>query len=196
MHTKALKYLLLALTGLVLSPTIWADVPPILVAPCISCHGPGGSSMGPATPSIAAMDKDLFVEMMEEYQEEEKGKGPSTIMGRIAKAYSEKDFEVMAKYFANQELIRRHQITDPLKVKKGARFHKKYCEKCHEDGGREGESGILAGQWMPYLQFSLADFHAGKREMGKKMRRRLKKMVKKHGKDSLEDIVHFYGSKR
>jgi sulfide dehydrogenase cytochrome subunit len=195
MHVKALKYLFMALTGLVAlsPPTIWADVPPLVVAPCISCHGPGGSSVGPATPSIAGMDNEVFVEMMEEYKE---GGGSPTIMGRIAKGYSADDFNVMANYFTNQRRVNHPQVWEADKANRGAKRHKKYCEKCHEENGRESESSILAGQWMPYLQFSLADFKSGKREMGKKMKKRLKKMVRKYGEDSLDDIVHFYGSQK
>ena len=55
-------------------------------------------------------------------------------------------------------------------------------------------SAILAGQWMPYLQFSLADFHAGVRDMPRKMEKRMKKMLKKEGEESLDELVHFYGS--
>ncbi|OQY44240.1 MAG: hypothetical protein B6247_30520 [Candidatus Parabeggiatoa sp. nov. 2] len=47
---------------------------------------------------------------------------------------------------------------------------------------------------MPYLQFSLADFHSGVRDMSKKMKKRMRKMVRAKGEKSLDDIVHFYGS--
>ena len=188
-----LKYLFVALAGLALSSIVWADMPPMIVTSCLTCHGPGGSSVGPATPSIAAMDKEIFVEMMEEYQT---NTIPSTIMNRIVKGYVAKDFEIMANYFAKQKITRYPQVTEPTKVAKGAKLHKKYCEKCHEENGYDNESAILAGQWMPYLQFSLDDFHSGKREMSKKMKKRLRKMLKKHGEDSLENIIHFYGSQK
>jgi sulfide dehydrogenase cytochrome subunit len=165
----------------------------LLVGNCEGCHGPNGASLGPAVPTIAGMKVKTFIEAMEEYQQE---KRPSTIMDRIAKGYNSTDFQKMAKYFAQKTFVRYPQTVDPQKVARGSELHYNYCEKCHEDGGYTDEegSGILAGQWMPYLQFSLVDFHTGVRDMPRKMKKRLQKMVKRHGERSLDDIVHFYGS--
>jgi sulfide dehydrogenase cytochrome subunit len=189
--------ILLLVSGLLFTTAIWAstdNLPLMLVNDCIVCHGFQGSSLGPATPSIAGMDKEDFVETMETYKKDEI---PSTIMGRIAKGYTRADFQVMAKYFSKQELIRYRQEVNTDKARQGAVLHKEFCEKCHKNNGYSfGDEGasILAGQWMPYLRFNLTDFHANMREMPKKMKNRMEKMVKIHGKESLEVIIHFYGS--
>jgi sulfide dehydrogenase cytochrome subunit len=183
------------LSGLVFSMTSYAAEanPPLVASTCVGCHGTGGSSVGPATPTIAGISADTFVEAMQAYQKDER---PSTIMGRIAKGYTEKELKVMADYFSQQNFVRYAQEVDAEKVKRGAKLHDEYCEKCHEEQGYVDEDGsaILAGQWLPYLQFSLADFHGGERDMSKKMRKRMEKMVKKQGEGSLEDIAHFYAS--
>ena len=195
MHYKIIRYALLLASGLLLYTTTWADDGSLsmLVSPCFGCHGSNGSSVGIATPTIAGLEDDTFVEIMEEYKYDER---PSTIMGRIAKGYTDEDFSQMAEYFGRQPFVRYRQAVDANKVKRGARLHDKYCEKCHDDGGYEDEhgSGIIAGQWMPYLQFSLADFQARVRNQPRKMKRRLRKMVQAYGEGSLDDIVHFYGS--
>jgi sulfide dehydrogenase cytochrome subunit len=195
MTYKISKYALLLASGLMLGTSAWADdwSLSLLVGNCISCHGPEGSSLGPATPTIAGMHEETFVDSMEEYKN---GERPSTIMERIAKGYTEEDFQRMADYFAKQTFVRHPQTVDDAKAKNGMELHEKYCEKCHKDGGYTDDEGssILAGQWMPYLQFSLADFHSGDREMSKKMKKRMQKMVRAKGKKSLDDIVHFYGS--
>jgi sulfide dehydrogenase cytochrome subunit len=183
------------LSGLVFSMASYAAEtnPPLVASTCVGCHGTGGSSMGPATPTIAGISAETFMEAMQAYQADER---PSTIMGRIAKGYTEEELKVMADYFAQQSFVRYTQEIDAEKAKKGAKLHDKYCEKCHVDQGFTDEDGsaILAGQWLPYLQFSLADFHGGERDMSKKMKKRMGKMVEKQGEESLEDIAHFYAS--
>jgi sulfide dehydrogenase cytochrome subunit len=197
MIDKTPKYALILVSGLMLNSTAWATRDggsvTMLVGNCIACHGPEGSSLGPATPTISGSDDETFLETMKGYKNDER---PSSIMGRIAKGYDEADFEQMAKYFSKQPFVRQKQKFVPEQAQRGQEYHDKYCHKCHEENGYVDEDGsaILAGQWMPYLQFSLTDFHAGTREMSKKMKKRLKKMVKREGEGSLNDIVHFYGS--
>ena len=202
MYFKTLKFVTLT-AGLIVSPLALAggDAPSLLVGTCISCHGPAGSSVGPANPSIAGiMDTEDFVSSMQDYKNDAV---PSTIMGRIARGYSDADFKAMAEYFGGQELVRPTQEFDAKKAKKGKKIHNKYCEKkCHEDNGYDNKKGVLAGQWMPYLEYALADFHDGSRKTAKerekagdgKMEKKMKKMLDKEGKAGLESLVHFYGS--
>lgn len=193
MTLRVAKYALLV-SGLTLSGSLFAgEMPPMLAQTCVGCHGPNGSSVGPATPSIAGTEEETFVEAMRAYQKDER---PSTIMGRIAKGYTDQELEIMANYFSSQEFVRYPQETDATKVNRGKALHDEYCDKCHEDNGFKDEDGssILAGQWLPYLQFSLADYHSSQREPTKKMGKRLSKMVKEAGEGSLDDIAHFYAS--
>jgi sulfide dehydrogenase cytochrome subunit len=167
----------------------------MLANTCVGCHGQGGSSLGPATPTIAGMAVDTFTDTMKAYRE---GKRPSTVMGRLAKGYTDEDIAEMANYFTAQKFVRVAQKTDADKAKTGKKLHKDNCEKCHEDGGFKDEDGssILAGQWLPYLQFQLADFNAKKREMPEKMSKRLNAMVKDHGDKALDEVAHFYASQQ
>ncbi|MDM8567316.1 cytochrome c4 [Candidatus Halobeggiatoa sp. HSG11] len=201
MHSKTFKYVALT-AGLMVSPLALAagDAPSLLVGTCISCHGTSAST-GPATPSIGGiMENDDFVTSMQDYRDD---KVPSTIMGRIARGYSDDDFKAMAEYYGSQKFERPTQTFDKKKAKKGKKIHNKYCEKkCHEDDGYNNKKGVLAGQWMPYLEYTLADFHDGLRKTGKerkkagdgKMEKKMKKMLDKEGKEGLENLVHFYGS--
>ncbi|MDM8560735.1 c-type cytochrome [Candidatus Parabeggiatoa sp. HSG14] len=200
MTYKTTKYAVLLASGLMINTATWADESAdwslsMLVGNCIACHGPEGSSVGPATPTIAEMDEETFVEIMEAYKKDE---FPSTIMGRIARGYDKNDFEAMAKYFAKQTFVRHEQISkvDKKKAKKGKKIHKKFCEKCHEDYGFTVDDGatILAGQWMPYLQYTFADYVAGTRDMPKGMKKRWKKMMKRKGEKRIELITYFYAT--
>ena len=162
---------------------------------CAGCHGTNGSSHGPATPSLAGMTKDTLVDAMKAYKD---GTRPSTIMGRIAKGYADADFEAMGDFFSKQTLTVPTQTVDADKAASGKKLHKKYCEKCHVEGGTVDEdgSGFLAGQWMPYLHYSIEDFHSGKRDMPKKMKKKMEKMTKKHGDGAMSDLLNYYGSRK
>jgi sulfide dehydrogenase cytochrome subunit len=148
--------------------------------------------VGPSSPHIAGLDEEYFFDTMKAYQNNERN---STIMNRLARGYSDGEIKSMAKWFSEQKLRTTAQSIDTAKAEKGAELHDKYCEKCHEDKGRDSaDAGVLAGQWMPYLEYSLQDYHNGRREMTKKMKKKLDSMVKKEGDQSIEDIIHFYGS--
>jgi sulfide dehydrogenase cytochrome subunit len=167
----------------------------MLANTCAGCHGPDGSSTGPATPSIAGVSEEYMIEIMEDYA---KDKYASTIMGRIAKGYTEEEIKAMAKFFAGKKMKTIDQKANSTMATKGKRLHDKYCEKCHEDGGRsaEDDAGILAGQMMPYLANTMEDFHAGTREMPKKMAKKMKSMYKKAGDEGVEALVNYYGSQQ
>ncbi|MEJ2592096.1 MAG: cytochrome c [Candidatus Thiodiazotropha sp.] len=166
----------------------------MLAYTCAGCHGTDGSSVGPSSPHIAGMNPEYFVDSMKAYRSDERN---PTIMNRIAKGYTDEQIDAMAEFFAKQKAQLANQEFDPGKAKQGAELHETYCEKCHEDGGREAsDGGTLAGQWKPYLEYSMADFRSGHREMTKKMRRKLEKMEKEHGAESIDAVINFYSSQK
>lgn len=118
---------------------------------------------------------------------------PATIMGRIAKGYTDEEIGAMAEFFTRKTFMRATQDTDGGMAGKGKSIHKEACEKCHEDGGRKGDgSGILAGQWMPYLKNAMMDFTEGHRGMPKKMRSKIKDL----SAADFEALIQYYGSQK
>ncbi len=191
---KTIVYATLAWGALASAPVLSGDGPTaeMLAYTCAGCHGTDGSSVGPATPSIAGTDAAVFTEAMMSYK---KGERPSTIMTRIAKGYSDAEINQMAEFFAAQKLTRYPQTVDAAKAAKGKALHEEYCEKCHEDGGRNPKDvGVLAGQWMPYLEIAMQECAAGDREQTKKMKSKVEALIKDHGKESIQDIIQYYGS--
>jgi len=165
----------------------------MLANTCAGCHGTFGSSVGPASPTIAGMSSDYFIETMLAYKKVQR---PATIMTRIAKGYTEQEIQLMAGYFSKQNIIRFDQTYDAKKARRGKKLHKKYCNKCHEEGGgyADDDAGILAGQWAPFLQFTLTDFLTGERAMGPKKRQQLEKLIKQQGNPGVEQLIQFYAS--
>jgi sulfide dehydrogenase cytochrome subunit len=189
----------------------------MLADTCAGCHGTDGASVGPASPTIAATYPEYFVEVMQGFRD---GKVYSTIMGRIAKGYSDEELKLMAAYFADKPFQAADQPFDEKLAAKGAKLHDKFCEKCHSDGGKivKGEAGdkgkgkgkeeededegggeeyyLLAGQWTPYLHYTMEDFLADRREMPKKMKSKLKDLMTKEGDAGLPAIFAFYASQK
>ncbi len=188
---------LLVLGGLSVSGNSMAGTPSALdlANTCAGCHGVDGSSKGPAIPSIAGVSPDYFKDAMMDYKA---GDGrASTIMTRIAKGYTEEEIGLMAGYFYKQKMIPADQKFDAKQAKAGAKLHKKYCEKCHEDGGKsaEDDAGVLAGQWTAYLHYAMDDFISGRRDMPKKMKKKVQKLQKKDAK-GMEKLLNYYGSQK
>jgi len=162
---------------------------------CAGCHGTNGISTGPAAPTISGLSNDYFVEVMQGFAN---GEIPSTIMGRIAKGYSEGEIKQLAKYYVAKPFMKAKQDFDPKLVKKGGKLHDKYCEKCHAEGGQsaEDDAGVLAGQWAPYLIYQFEDFNAGHRDAPKKMKKKMKKMMSKEGKAAIDSLIAYYASQQ
>lgn len=184
---------------------------------CLGCHGPGGISAGPATPTISGMSEIYIIGAMLAYKydnEEDKIDGiiesdadfedveyfarTSTVMNRIAKGYSESEIKTIAKHFANLPFETANQSADTSQAKSGAKLHEAHCEKCHEDGGSsaEDDAGVLAGQWVPYLEYTMADFASGDRDMPKKMKKQMEEAHTASGDDAVRDLIQFYANQK
>jgi sulfide dehydrogenase cytochrome subunit len=64
---------------------------------CYVCHGPAGRS-APPIPSIARLPADVLRSRMTEFKT---GQLPSTVMGRIAKGYSDEQIAAISDYLAS-----------------------------------------------------------------------------------------------
>lgn len=193
MKYRTIVQTMLALSGVALGAAANAATPSgeMLGNTCAGCHGTDGISTGPAIPTIGGLSNDYLVDAMMEYKTGERG---STIMTRIAKGYTDDEIKAMSKFFSGKPYVGNKQKVSAKMAKTGAKLHKKYCEKCHEDGGTsaEDDAGVLAGQWKPYLQYTMEDFHSGARTMPKKMKKKMKAMMDKHGAKGEQALLDYY----
>lgn len=157
---------------------------------CMACHGTRGASTEQAVPIIGGQN-DVFIGLsMNAYRD---GSRPSTIMERIAKAYSPREIDALAAYFSAQPFRRPAQDTDPEKVAQGQAIHAKKCKKCHLHDGRdtsEADSPLLAGQKLEYLKRNMAEIIAGNRSVESKMDAALKEL----SREEIEATLHFYAA--
>ena len=184
---------------------------------CLGCHGPSGNSLGPATPTISGMSELYIIGAMLAYKygdDEDKVEEiieadedlidveyfarTSTVMGRIAQGYTEAEIKLIAKHFANLPFEPAKQSANAEQAATGAKLHEAHCEKCHEDGGSsaEDDAGVLAGQWVPYLKFTMNDFASGDRDMPKKMKKQMEEAHEAAGDDAMRDLIQFYANQK
>ena len=70
----------------------------LLALSCAGCHGPDGQSPGPI-PSLKGQSEAAIAAALRDFRA---GRRPSTVMGRIAKGYSDAEIEAVAHQIAAQ----------------------------------------------------------------------------------------------
>jgi sulfide dehydrogenase cytochrome subunit len=161
----------------------------MLANACAGCHGTLGGSAGPSMPSLANQSKEAIVEAMRKFKS---GERPSTVMGRLAKGYTDADFVAMGEFFSKQKLHATSQSLDGAKVARGAALQEQNCGRCHLDDGKEGkdDTPVMASQWLPYLQMQMQMYLSGQRKMPEKMEEKVKPL----SRDDIDALLHFYAS--
>lgn len=181
----------LAACALAISAGAYAAPPSaaMLSNACAGCHGTNGGSAGPAMPSLAGQSKEAIVEALKKFKS---GERPSSIMGRLAKGYTDADFAAMGDFFSAQKIHVTQQPLDKARVAKGAALQEANCSRCHIEDGREGkdDTPVMASQWLPYMQMQMALYLNGTRKMPEKMQEKVKPL----SVDELESLLHFYAS--
>jgi sulfide dehydrogenase cytochrome subunit len=131
----------------------------LLGSGCTGCHGEGGTSVGPAIPSIAGLDRIYFARVMLQFKNKER---PATIMDRIASGYTDSELREMAKYFGGLPWRSSFSGAAPADPDGARRLHDSACEECHEQLGRhqDRDTPRIAGQVPEYLYLSLLQYRA------------------------------------
>ena len=70
--------------------------PQLLALSCAGCHGPGGHSPG-TVPSIDGRSAPAIAEALRSFRA---GQPSSTVMGRVAKGYSDAEIDALAREIA------------------------------------------------------------------------------------------------
>jgi len=163
--------------------------PEMISFACAGCHGTNGGSAGLTMPSLASQSKTAIVDAMKKFKS---GERPSTVMGRLAKGYTDADFDAMAGFFSKQKVHFTSQMVDKTKAAKGADLQEANCSRCHLEDGKEGkdDTPTMASQWLPYLQMQMDLYQSGKRKMPEKMAEKVKPL----SKEDLDALLHFYAS--
>lgn len=190
--------------GLLLGTPVHAEVSlaAMLANNCAGCHGTNGVSSGPAIPTIAGLSAPYLVTIMAEYKQDRR---PSTVMGRIAKGYTEQEIASLAAFFAQQTwqsakvdpLLAEQAPIDRNLSQKGSKLARVgKCVLCHKNNGvtSDGKTPRLAGQWLDYLVIKMRDLKNAKLNVPQPPE--MQKAIDKLSLEELEAIAHFYASQK
>lgn len=165
----------------------------VLTNTCAGCHGTHGASAG-AAPVIAGLNEGYFYETMKNYAE---NKRYSTIMGRIARGYTDEELKLISGHFANLPWVSAEQEIDAAMASKGEALHnEKGCVGCH---GAEGVSAMpnvprVAGQYAEYMVTTMKQY-ADPALPIPAAAMPMRGMLSGLSDDELMALAHYYGSK-
>jgi sulfide dehydrogenase cytochrome subunit len=206
MKRKSLNLVPLCMGALLSGPVILdaaaADIA-TLTGPCEDCHGKDGASQEPKIPSIGGYSATYITDSLASYRDKTRAcadvkypagahKGDTTNMCEVAKKLSDEESGLVADHYAGKPFVRAKQSFDAELAKHGKGIHDLECKKCHEDGGSspDDDAGILAGQWMPYLEDQFKEYASGKRPLPEKMQPKFEKL----SEDDIKALINYYGS--
>lgn len=183
---------LFAVLFIALPQMAFAGDAPEFMNQCFDCHGAKGISEHSEVPTIAGASAYFIESSLFAYKDDVRPavkskfyygdtKRAETDMKTIVNKLTEDQIKQAAAYLEKQTFVPAKQPFSEQLAAAGKKVHSVRCEKCHGDGGSsiDDDSGILAGQWTPYLKASMEHFKSGTREMDKKMKQKV---------DDLSDI--------
>ena len=176
-----------------------------IVETCNSCHGDDGVSQWTDVPTIAGMPEFVHADALFFYRdrdrpcvESEYRQGdtsrPATTMCDVVADLDDAMLEDLAAYYFELPFVAAQQEFDAGLAAAGKAVHEAQCGKCHSDGGSnpDDEAGILAGQWMGYLENAFKQYASGERDQPKQMKEKLDAL----SADDITALVHFYASQQ
>lgn len=127
-------------------------------AACAGCHGDGGVSANPATPSIAGQDAQYFAAALRAYKD---GSRTDPTMKAPAAALDEIAIKDLAAFYASQP-PQAPKVRKPLTTAEWAQR----CDRCHGINGNSTDprSPALAAQKADYLEQVLHAYRKGTRK--------------------------------
>jgi len=194
----------LIVTGLLLAFSLGSAyaAAPAAAKQCEACHGTNGVTTDKHIPVLAGMSAFYLDGEIQAYKKglrpcpktkfPNDSKKPATDMCDIAKKLSAADVTAVDKFFESQKFVAPDQQFDAAAAAKGKVIHNTECELCHTDGGSEAmdDAGILAGQWIPYLQETFKEYQSGKRTAPEKMKPKIMALKP----DQVNALIQFYAS--
>ena len=127
-------------------------------AACSGCHGDGGVSGNPATPSLAGQDAQYFAAAMRAYKD---GTRSDPMMKAPAASVDDNAIKNLAAYYANQQ-PKQPLVKKPLTTAELAQR----CDRCHGVNGNSTDprSPALAAQRADYLEQAMRAYQKGERK--------------------------------
>ncbi len=128
------------------------------LAACAKCHGEGGISTTPITPSLAGQDATYALDALRAYKD---GTRDDDTMSPKAKKLDDVEMKSFAAYFAGLD-PKPVNIPKPLSPDEWA----EKCDRCHGVNGNSTRPEVpaLAAQRQDYLESALRKYQSGARK--------------------------------
>lgn len=165
---------------------------PALAPMCFGCHGPNGTSVSPAIPSLAGQNEPYLLKRLIELKTQPT---PSETMRGVTHDISEEELKRLANFFARQPYVRNEQPVDRVRAARGRDTYNRVCSVCHTEEGRAtayGEDPLLAGQSVDYLLNELDHILSRKREVDSMKSGTLATVPR----EQIVDAIHFFAGQR
>lgn len=202
---KRLISIAISLTlGLFASASAVADLGAI-VENCNGCHGNDGVSQWTDVPTIAGVPEFVHSDALYLYRDEARPCSESgykqgdtsraaTTMCAVAADLDDDTIDEIAAHYAALPFVAAKQEFDADLAAAGKAVHDAECDRCHSEGGSnpEDEAGILAGQWVGYMEATFAEYASGDREQPKKMEEKMTAL----SADDTKALIHYYASQQ
>lgn len=130
---------------------------------CAACHGEGGISTTPLTPSLAGQPSFYAITQLFLFRE---GRRNNEVMTAVAKGMSDDDLRAFSDYIGQLPPPPPTDTpADPLRMTRGASLAQRHhCAGCHGGDYAGGKQvARLARQREDYLLQTLQQFHAAQR---------------------------------
>jgi sulfide dehydrogenase cytochrome subunit len=190
--------------GLFASAAMAGDLDAV-VENCNGCHGNDGVSQWTDVPTIAGVPEFVHADALYIFRDEARPcteskyrqgdtSRPATTMCAVVADLSDEMIDEVAAHYAGLPFVAAKQDFDAALAEAGKAVHEAECDRCHSEGGSnpEDEAGILAGQWIGYLEDTFAEYKAGDREQPKKMEEKLNAL----SDDDVKALIHYYASQQ
>lgn len=133
-------------------------------AACLACHGEGGRSVMPLTPSLAGQHSFYAITQLFLFRE---GRRSNEAMTAMAKGMSDADMRAFSEVIAKLPPPTGPNIAnlDAQRMASGATLAKQHrCASCHgADFSGDKQVARIANQREDYLLLTLGEFKSGKR---------------------------------
>jgi sulfide dehydrogenase cytochrome subunit len=172
---------------------------------CNGCHGDNGVSQWSDVPTIAGVPEYAHADALYFFRDNERPCSeseyrqgntarPAATMCDVVSDLSDEAIDEIAAYYFELPFVAAQQEFDAGLAAAGQAVHEKLCDMCHSEGGSnpDDEAGILAGQWMGYLENTFAEYASGDREQDKAMQKKMDEL----GDADVTALLHYYASQQ
>jgi len=168
---------------------------------CNECHGVASMGAEKGVPNIAGLSEYYHGDQLYFYRDGDRPcpdveapDGSTTNMCNITADMSDDDIDAIAAHYAEMPFVPAAQEFDAALAAKGQEIHERDCGRCHTDGGSniDDDAGILAGQWMPYMDMVFKMYMSGERAQDEQMKKKMDPL----SEDDLTALLHYYASQQ